>query len=166
MLAEKTFAQGAPAQVDRRMSTGIAAVQEAGTQDREYVSLPRDTQIDFTGPNAVPFDEVRPNTAVQFVLDRDVMLGGNPVLRAGIPTAGVAARVLRASRRRHRDGQMEIGVTKMVSGRAVELLLTVFNPEDHYAEYPDNRRDVHPGQIALPVVILLIVLAGLFGGDR
>jgi len=161
LLAEPSFAQMA-AQVDPRGSSAEIAV----APDREYVYVPRDARIDFTGPEAVPFAQVRSGTAVQFVLDRDVFLGGVPVVHAGIPTAGIATRVLRGSRRGHRDGQMQILVTEMVSGRVKELLLTVFNSEDSYAEYPDNRRDMHPGQVVFPLVMMLILLAALFGGDR
>jgi hypothetical protein len=150
LLAEQSFAQVAAAQVDPRMSSANAAA----APEREYVFVPRDTQIEFTGPDAVPFGQVRPNTAVQFALDRDVMLGGVRVLRAGIPTVGIATRVLHGSRRRHRDGQMDIRVTRMVAGRAVELFLTVFNPEDTYAEYPDNSPDCDRGSLIKPLIFL------------
>lgn len=160
LLAEPSFAQEA-AQVDRRWSSAeIAAAPE-----REYVYVPRETRIDFTGPEAVPFARVRPGAVVQFVLDRDVFLGGVPVVHAGIPTAGVAMRVLHGSRRGHRDGQMQILVTEMVSGRVKELLLTAFNPEDSYAEYPDISRDYDRVSPVKPLIFLgvalLLLLAAL-----
>jgi hypothetical protein len=165
MIAEQSFAQASAVRDDRSMSTGITPVREAAAPDREYVFLPRNTQIEFTGPEAVPFGEVRPNTAVQFVLDRDVLLNGRCMLTAGIPAAGIATRVLHGSRRKHRDGQMDIQVTRMVSGRVVELFLTVINPEDNYAEYPDTGRDFERGSLVKPLVflgaMLLLILAAL-----
>jgi hypothetical protein len=165
-LAEQTFAQGVVAQgVGAQADARASSADTATAPDTEYVFVPRDTQIAFTGPEAVPFASVRQGTAVEFVLDRDVLLGGVRVVHGGIPTAGIATRVLHGSRLRHRDGQMQIRVTEMVSGRAKELLLTVFNPDDAYAEYPDTYRDCDRPSLVKPLVflgvILLLMLAAL-----
>lgn len=98
--------------------------------ERASLTLSPDTEFTLVVPGPVRFSKTKVGSVVQFVVDRDVVLGGVTVIHAGVPVAGVADQIKRGSRVRHRVAEMEIRVTEMVSGKPIELHLRCFEAAD------------------------------------
>jgi hypothetical protein len=86
-----------------------------------------DTKIELMSPGPTEFAKVQSGA---FVVDKDVFLAGVPMIHAGAPVAGILDHVKRGSHSRHRDREMEIRVTEMISGEQIELHLRCFEPAD------------------------------------
>ena len=91
-----------------------------------YMTLPADAEIELLAPGPTEFAKASPGVAVQFVVDKDVVLAGEIMIHAGVPVTGIVDHVKRGSHRRHRDGEMEIRVTKIVPAEPIELHLRCF----------------------------------------
>jgi hypothetical protein len=145
-----------------------------------YLTLSRGTEFDLLAPGPVTFAKARPGVVVQFVVDKDVLLGGVLVIHAGIPVAGVVDSVKRGSHFRHRTGEMEVLVTKMVSGSPLELHLRCFESDDQSAmvysqDEPDvgldsveygAERGVRQGLKWGPFIVLGVVVLAFLGKHR
>jgi hypothetical protein len=135
---------------------------------KQYVTLPGDTNIELLPPGPTTFAQERAGRVVRFVVDKDVVLGGVPVVHAGVPVVGVVDTVKRASHYKHRVAEMEIRVTEMVTGNPVEIHLRCFDSDDYSLSGYSQRQPgpgfgpVIAGVVAVAVALILLAL----GGDR
>jgi len=158
-----------PLLVAQQVSPAAAPVasNEAPTPAQRYLTLPEGAAIELLPPGSTRFARQRAGAPVQFVLDRDVVLTGAPIIRAGVPVDGIVESVRQGSHFRHRPAEMDIRVTGIVAAQPVVLHLRCFDPDFSTAQaYADD--NPHPGfnpvKWALIAVGVVLVLA-IIGGD-
>jgi hypothetical protein len=135
---------------------------------------PAQIHIDLTGDAGVRFLNPRPDLLgtvesgdlVQFVPGEDITSGDAVLLHADVPVAGVIAQVKRSSRFHHRDGEIFINVTEMVSGKMTEIVVRCTNPADQYEERPSRRGSISVLPYVVAVAILGLVALAVTNGDR
>jgi hypothetical protein len=155
-------------QVSTQAATSDAQPPSQPSPATAYLTLSRGTEFNLLAPGPVTFTKAQPGTVVQFVVDRDVLLGSVPVIHAGIPVAGVVDRVKPGSHFRHRAGEMDVRVTKMFSGRPLELHLRCFESIHQSAEVysqDESGRGREPVNWGVFIGLGVVVLA-LLCGDR
>jgi hypothetical protein len=135
---------------------------------------PAQINIDLTGDARVRFLTPRPDLLgtvetgdlVQFTVGANVTTGDAVLLHAGVPLAGVVAGVKHSSRIHHRDGQIFINVTELVSGKMTEVVVRCSNPADQYVERPSRRGSISVLPFVAAVAILGLVALAVSIGDR
>ena len=155
--------QGTPA-----ISPSDAQGSSQPEPEKRYLTLPGDTSIELLPPGPTTFAGEKLGAIVKFVVDKDVVLGGVPIIHAGVPTDGVVDYGKRGSHFRHRAAEMEIRVTGMVAGKPIELHLWCFDPGDP-AAMSYSQPEPGPGfgpLIAGVVVVIVGLLLLALGGDR
>lgn len=108
----------------------------------------------FLSPDMAALAAIKTGAPVQFVIDTNLTAGDAVLIRAGVPMAGVVVQVKHALRIRHRDGQISVRVTEMVSGRMTDVNLRCSNPADAYVGAYSHAR---PGNKWKVVKIALLV---------
>jgi hypothetical protein len=135
---------------------------------KQYVTLPRDTNIELLAPGPAKLAEERAGVIVRFVVDKDVVLDGVPFIHASEPVVGVVDQVTRGSHFKHRAAKMDIRVSETISGRPTELYLRCFDSSDSSVSgYSQRRPDAEFDAIKWGIIagLVLAVLAA-FNGDR
>ena len=133
---------------------------------QRYLTLPGDTNIELLAPGPTRFAKVNAGVLVQFVLDKDLVLSGKPVIHAAVPVVGVVDTVKRGSHFKHRAAEMTIRVTEMVAGEPTEVHLRCSDPEETSGpaySYDEPRPAFNPIKAALITVGTLLLLAIIFG---
>jgi len=135
---------------------------------KQYVTLPGDTNIELLPPGPTTFGGGKEGVVVQFVVNKDVVVGGVPVVHAGVPVVGVVDHVKRGLKFKHRAAEMEIRVTEMVSGNPVELHLRCFDPGDSSVSgYSGREHGLGLSSVDRAIIIAVgLGLLALSGGDR
>ncbi len=126
-----------------------------------YVTLPANTKIELLAPGPTSFAKARAGVAVQFVVDKDVVLAGAPMIHAGVPVAGIVDLVVRGSHRRHRDGEMEIRVNQMISREPIELHLRCFETADSSGRSYDDGEGFNLDKGAVIAGIALVIIGNI-----
>jgi len=133
------------------------------------VNLTGDARIRFLTPLPNSLAQIATGDLVQFVVGADMISDGTVLLHEGVPVAGVVAQVKRSSRFHHRDGQISINVTEMVSGKMTEVVVRCSNPADLYVPSvsPHGSMSVRYAiaSIATLGLILLVVCAATHPDD-
>lgn len=155
-------------QAERAAAPSTPQLPPQPTPAQRYLTLPGDTNLQLLSPGPTTFAKQKTDSVVQFVVDKDVVLSGVPMIHAGVPEAGVVDHVKRGSHFKHRAAEMEIRVTEMISGKPTELHLRCFESGDSSVSAYSQQG---PGAGFDPVkwgIITGLVLAGLalWGGDR
>ena len=139
---------------------------------QRYLTMPGDTNIELLAPGPTRFARVNAGVIVQFVLDRDLVLSGKPVIHAAVPVVGVVDSVKRRSHFKHRAAEMTIRVTEMVAGEPTEIHLRCFDPEDpsgpaySYDEPHPPFDPVKATLVTVGVVVGVLLVLAAFSGDR
>ena len=145
-------------------------VAQQTAQSEAARTVPAHIGIDLTGdagvrlltPQPEAMASIQTGDLVQFTVATDVTSGDVALLHAGVPVAGVVAQVKHSSRFHHRDGQIFINVTEMVSGKMTEIVVRCSNPADPYVQ-PDSPhsstrilRDI--AGVALVGLVILVII--------
>jgi hypothetical protein len=131
-----------------------------------HLDLTGDARVRFLTPQSDRLGTVETGDLVQFMVGADVASGDAVLLHAGVPLAGVVAQVKHSSRFHHRDGQVSINVTEMVSGKMTEVVVRCSNPADQYVERPSRRGSISVLPYVAAVAILGLVALAVSIGDR
>jgi hypothetical protein len=132
------------------------------------IDVSKDTRVRFLSPDMTSLAAIRTGALVQFVIDMDLTAGDAVLIHAGVPMAGVVVQVKHASRFRHRDGQIMVRVTEMVSGRMTDVTLRCSNPADAYMGANSHARPVNKWEvvkIALLVTVAVVAVLNPPIGD-
>lgn len=149
-------------------------VAQQTAQSAAGPTAPAQIHIDVTGDASVRFLTPRPDwlgtvetgDLVRFAVAEDVTSGDAVLLHAGVPVDGVIAQVKRSSRFHHRDGQIFINVTEMVSGKMTEVVVRCSNPADPYVERSSPRGSISVRPYIVGVALLGLALYVIHSGDR
>jgi hypothetical protein len=128
-----------------------------------HIDLTGDAGVRFLTPRPDLLGTVESGDLVQFVPGEDITSGDAVLLHAGVPVAGVIAQVKRSSRFHHRDGEIFINVTELVSGKMTEIVVRCTNPADKYvasASPHGSMNAVHAIAYIALVGLIFVVLYG------
>jgi len=126
-------------------------------------------RIELVAQDPVVIAAERTGAPFRFVVIKDVAVDGVTLIHAGIPVAGVIAKVNRGSYERNRDGYLDLRLSEPAGGRPVVVRLGGIPPEPVYRMASDNGwNPPGPGpfarQVVIPLVILAVVVIGLCFG--
>jgi hypothetical protein len=140
------------------------AVDSSSTAPAQVnIDVSKDTRVQFLSPDMASLAAIRTGALVQFVIDTDLTAGDAVLIRAGVPIAGVVVQVKHASRVRHRDGQLIVRVTEMVSGRMTDVTLRCSNPADQYVGANSHARPVNKWKV-VEIALLAAMVLGFYLG--
>lgn len=131
-----------------------------------HIDLTGDASVRFVTPQQYSLAQIETGDVVQFVAGEDITSGDAVLLHAGVPVSGVVAQVKHSSRIHHRDGQIFINVTEMVSGKMTEVVVRCTNPADPYMERSSQRGSISVRPYIVGVALLGLALYVIHSGDR
>lgn len=138
------------------------AVDSSSTAPAQVnIDVSKDTQVRFLSPDMASLAAIRTGALVQFVIDTDLTAGDAVLIHAGVPVVGVVVQVKHASRIRHRDGQLMVRVTEMVSGRMTDVTLRCSNPADQYVGAYSHARPGNKWEV-VKIALLAATVIGAF----
>lgn len=146
----------------------VAASPPAAVAPLFHTSLDfvKGRRVQLVAVDPVAIEAVAQGAPFQFVVDKDVAVGGITVIHAGTPVLGVVARVNRGNYEKSRDGFIDLRLSQPDGEKPVVVRLGGIAPEQVYqmGNYGANRPSL--GQIVVPLVLLGIVVLALLGGDN
>lgn len=95
-------------------------------------------KIQLVAQEPVSMEMAQTGAPFQFVVDKDVAVGGVTLIHAGTPVIGVIAKVNRGSYERNRDGYLDLRLSEPAGERPVTVRLGGIPPEPVYHVAADS----------------------------
>jgi len=86
-------------------------------------------KIQLVAQEPISMEMAQIGAPFQFVVDKDVVVDGVTLIRAGTPVAGVIAKVNRGSYERNRDGYLDLRLSEPAGGPPIRVRLSGIPPE-------------------------------------
>ena len=121
-------------------------------------------KIQLVAQKPVSMEMAQIGAPFQFVVDKDVVVDGVTLIRAGTPVIGVIAKVNRGSYERNRDGYLDLRLSEPSGERPVVVRLGGIPPQPVYHVVSNNPWNgygdqfLRSFQIAVAVVGVLVLL--------
>jgi hypothetical protein len=131
-----------------------------------HIDLTGDAGVRFLIPQPDWLGTVETGDLVKFVVGADVTSGDAVLFHAGAPVDGVVGQVKHSSRVHHRDGQIFINVTEMVSGKMTEIVVRCSNPADMYVPSASPRSSMSVGHAIACIAVLGLILLVAYGATH
>ena len=118
-------------------------------------------KIQLVAQDPVPIGAAQLGAPFHFIVDKDVMVNGMAVIRAGTPVAGVVFKVNRGSYDKDRYGYIDFRLSQSIGEKPVVIRLGGISPEPEYRETGGNGGN-GPSlwRAFLPLAIVLLAFWG------
>jgi hypothetical protein len=114
----------APAMTSEVLQTSAPArVPNAPPTFPEFITIPKDTNIELIALESVSSETAVTGSSVRFAVTKDLVINGVTVIHAGMPLTGTITRVRRGSHKANRNGQLRIQLNQLEAGKTVKLRL-------------------------------------------